>query len=737
MRSFSSAILVVLLSVFLPVTGDAQEVCEIPSKLMETDKKNIFSPEQERYLGDAITEQLEKDFRVIKDEELTAYLTGVGQRVARYLPDEGIEYQFFLVDIPIVQAFAMPGGRIYVTRKLVAQAQNEDEIAGLLGHEMGHVVARQTAVDWTRFFQKVLKVSSLGDRADVYEKYHQFLENIARNPKAFRESRKERHREQVAADLIALYAEIQAGYDAEGYIQFFDRIAGTEGKTGNWFTNIFGGTKPEAKRLRVMKKQLEEIPPVCRGDRMEVSQETFLTWKDKVVAYSGLGHKEELYGVVRKQELDLPLRPDLTNLRFSPDGGYVLAQDDAGIFILSRKPWALLFHIEAPDAKPAQFTPDSRQIIIYNSAFRIERWDVEEEKRAEIFELNLKMNCLQTALSLEGRFLVCLDFRGDLILLEVSSQEELFRKKRFHQLSFFAWLFIALLPDTLNDLHLVQMRFSPDQRYFLAGSPKNQVMFDLENLAVVKPPKKLKKWLKGSFVFLDPDRIVGVNPKKPGESAVMAFPSGEEIQGVRLGNQSMSPVAKGDYVLLRPIKGGAVGVVDIQANKLIAGNKKPAFDVFDGMFVSEDKTGLVGFYQVEAEGVLTPLGKVPLPQSPLAALRAVALDEQFQWLALSQRSRGGVWNLQDGKRYVRVRGFRGAWVQKDGKLYAQFSKFEEADHGIYEINALKNQGTLSFKIEEEGVRQFGKFLVKNGPADPDKKKRRSGKDILLEIQDKK
>ena len=78
----------------------------------------------------------------------------------------------------------MPGGRIYITRKLIAFARNEDELAGVLAHELGHLAARQTAADMTRAFKKVLGVTEVKDRRDIFEKYNQLVENFARKPGA-------------------------------------------------------------------------------------------------------------------------------------------------------------------------------------------------------------------------------------------------------------------------------------------------------------------------------------------------------------------------------------------------------------------------------------------------------------------------------------------------------------------------------------------------------------------------
>ena len=68
-------------------------------------------------------------------EELTAYLRAVGERVLKKMAPTDLHYRFFLVDLPVANAFAIPGARIYVSRKLVAFTRSEDELAGILARE--------------------------------------------------------------------------------------------------------------------------------------------------------------------------------------------------------------------------------------------------------------------------------------------------------------------------------------------------------------------------------------------------------------------------------------------------------------------------------------------------------------------------------------------------------------------------------------------------------------------------
>ncbi|HEY2961191.1 MAG TPA: M48 family metalloprotease [Pyrinomonadaceae bacterium] len=250
-----------------------QQPCTPPVALPTATEPNIFTEEQEVYLGDAVAEHIQHNYKVIEDPEVTAYLTAIGERLIKQLPLNRLRFQFFLVDLPDANAFVIPGGRIYVSRKLVSSALNEDELAGVIAHELGHLVVHQSAMDVTRQFKEVLSVSSVSDRRDVFDKYNQLIENLNRQPGAFKP--RDREKGQLFADQAGLFALVAAGYDAAAMGRFWDRIVGTEGKKGNWFSDLFGTTRPEEKRLREMTKVADALPAACRQQSSASKSEVF------------------------------------------------------------------------------------------------------------------------------------------------------------------------------------------------------------------------------------------------------------------------------------------------------------------------------------------------------------------------------------------------------------------------------------------------------------------------------
>lgn len=101
-----------------------------------------LSPLQERRLGESIMQQIRADPSFSEDPEVTDYLTALGYRLAGAGPDARQEFSFFLMVDPQVNAFALPGGFIGINSGLLLTAQSESELAGVMSHEIGHVVQR-------------------------------------------------------------------------------------------------------------------------------------------------------------------------------------------------------------------------------------------------------------------------------------------------------------------------------------------------------------------------------------------------------------------------------------------------------------------------------------------------------------------------------------------------------------------------------------------------------------------
>jgi len=258
----------------------AAENCDLPPTPF-SHQPNMFTPEQEIALGDAMTQHYVREFNLIEDPDVTGRLAQIGDRLLKHLPPNNLHFRFYLADLPYTNAFSWPGGHIFVTRKLIAFAKSEDELAGVIGHEMGHILTHQGGIDVTKTFKQDLKIDSVGDRKDIFNKYHRLIEN-------------EKHHyinwdhvedEQLTADKIGIYATAMAGFSTQAMIDFFDRLAELKGHSGSaWSTG-------NELRVRELIRNAAKVPVGCRDIQHinPAQQAEFEKWRSAVVAYTEIG----------------------------------------------------------------------------------------------------------------------------------------------------------------------------------------------------------------------------------------------------------------------------------------------------------------------------------------------------------------------------------------------------------------------------------------------------------------
>ena len=133
---FMAVLLVTAACATNPVTGKSQV--------------SLLSEAEELAIGQQQDVEIRREMGVYDDPNLQAYVTEIGQDLARVSHRPNLPWTFTVVDSPAINAFALPGGYVYVTRGLLAYLDDESELAGVLGHEIGHVTARHAAQAYTR-----------------------------------------------------------------------------------------------------------------------------------------------------------------------------------------------------------------------------------------------------------------------------------------------------------------------------------------------------------------------------------------------------------------------------------------------------------------------------------------------------------------------------------------------------------------------------------------------------------
>ncbi|MCW5980562.1 MAG: M48 family metalloprotease [Bryobacteraceae bacterium] len=182
-----------------------------------------LSEKEELELGRAAAGQIEKDILLVEDPAVVKFIDDIGQALVRKSGRTEIAYSFKVVDSPEINAFALPGGFVYVNRGLIEAAQTPDELAGVLAHEIGHVVHRHGAEQAGRANMAQTGLGVLGGLLGRGTKASvgQMAAQMVTTGVFMKFSRQaERDADQVGARML-----YEAGFRPQGMVSFFDRLA--------------------------------------------------------------------------------------------------------------------------------------------------------------------------------------------------------------------------------------------------------------------------------------------------------------------------------------------------------------------------------------------------------------------------------------------------------------------------------------------------------------------------------
>ena len=220
---------------------------------------NLFSVDQDQDIGRQSADEVERQLPIIHDRSIQAYIDGVGQRLAAVAPGANFDYQFEIVNVSDINAFALPGGYLYLNRGLIEAAENEGQLAGVMAHEMAHVALRHGTNQASKAYVAQEGLSLLGgltrkeDRST--DQTIAAVGGFGLNTLFLKFSRKAEEQ----ADIMGAQMMAEAGYDPADMVVFFDILAQTQDHDPGKVEQFFSSHPAPANRSARITEEIAQL----------------------------------------------------------------------------------------------------------------------------------------------------------------------------------------------------------------------------------------------------------------------------------------------------------------------------------------------------------------------------------------------------------------------------------------------------------------------------------------------
>src|SRR5438270_1760355 len=217
------------------------------------------STQQEVQMGQQEAQQVNAQLPMVQDADIQNYVNALGQRIASRTSRSDLQWQFQVVNSDVVNAFALPGGFVYVNRGVLARADNMSEVAGVLGHEIEHVVERHSVKQMEQAQGANVGVGILCALTGVCQSG---VAQAAINVGGAAVFAKFSRTDEVQADEGGFNNVIRAGISPRGMYTFFQKLLAEEQNSGGggsaaaWFSDHPGTTD----RIADIQRMLNQVP---------------------------------------------------------------------------------------------------------------------------------------------------------------------------------------------------------------------------------------------------------------------------------------------------------------------------------------------------------------------------------------------------------------------------------------------------------------------------------------------
>ncbi len=218
----------------------------------------LASTQQEVQLGQQYAAQINQQLPLVRDAEIVRYINVLGDSIARVGDDRNLDWHFYVVDSPEINAFAVPGGYVYVNRGLIEAAQNMSQLAGVLGHEIGHVEKRHSMQQMRDMERANVGVGLLCVLTTVCQSQVAATAINVGGSAVFAKFSRE---DESEADAVGVANVVRAGIDPRGIPEMF-RILLNMRRQGPGAVDAWFSTHPlEEDRIAATQAMIAKIDP--------------------------------------------------------------------------------------------------------------------------------------------------------------------------------------------------------------------------------------------------------------------------------------------------------------------------------------------------------------------------------------------------------------------------------------------------------------------------------------------
>src|SRR5579871_4149839 len=250
-----------LLTVFaFSATMHAEDKKKDPSQIGNRDVGkgiNFYSLEKEIALGKQLAEEVKRQSKMVDDPLITEYVNRTGQNLVRN-SDAKVPFTFQVIDADAPNAFSLPGGFVFVNTGLIELAEEEDELAGAVAHEIAHVAARHSTRQATKSELANLGTIPLSVLLGGWGGYAVRQGASVVVPMTFLSFSR---RDESEADYLGVQYMYAAGYDPNGAINIFERLEALNRRQPGRVSRLFSTHPMDGQRIRNAQKEIQEILP--------------------------------------------------------------------------------------------------------------------------------------------------------------------------------------------------------------------------------------------------------------------------------------------------------------------------------------------------------------------------------------------------------------------------------------------------------------------------------------------